>query len=148
MTKKISFLDVELVRDKSTGYSAIKIDGPEKAYEAVQKYFKLESKAEEFFVMLTLDTKNVVTGAFIISKGSLSASIVHPREVFKRAILQNSNSLIFAHNHPSGNPKPSTEDLSITKRLQEGGRILGIDILDHIIIGEDSYHSFKEQGLL
>jgi DNA repair protein RadC len=83
-----------------------------------------------------------------ISIGSLSASIVHPRELFKAAIKRSSASIIVAHNHPSGNPIPSSEDIQITKRLVESGNIIGIDVLDHIIIGGNQFYSLKEQGLI
>jgi DNA repair protein RadC len=96
---------------------------------------------------LCLNTKNKVAGAHIISQGSLSASIVHPREVFKAALLNNSASIILAHNHPSGDPEPSREDVETTKRLVEAGEILGIRVLDHVIIGEQ-YLSMKEEGLM
>jgi DNA repair protein RadC len=78
----------------------------------------------------------------------LNASIVHPREVFKAAIKRSSASIILSHNHPSGNPIPSSEDIQITKRLVEGGNIIGIDVLDHIIIGGDQFYSLKEHGLM
>ena len=98
---------------------------------------------------MCLDTKNKVTGLFKVSQGSLNSSIVHPREVFKRALMQNSNSIILAHNHPSGDVTPSGEDISITRRLQEAGDILGIKVLDHLIIGAGGrYKSFKEDGII
>jgi DNA repair protein RadC len=109
--------------------------------------FNFDLQAEEVFSIVTLDTKNNVTGAFEVSRGALNGSIVHPREVFKRAILQNASSIALMHNHPSGDPKPSSEDLQMTKRLEEAGKILGISILDHIIFG-DYFFSFKEEGLI
>ena len=98
-------------------------------------------------VMLVLDIKNNVRGAFEVSRGGLNASIVHPREIFKRALLLNAASIILAHNHPSGDTTPSREDINITKRLVEGGKILGIEVLDHIIVG-DNYMSFKGDNLI
>lgn len=103
---------------------------------------------QEQFICLFLNTKNGVTGKEIISIGSLNASIVHPREVFRPAIKRSCASIICAHNHPSGNPDPSPEDIVITQRLVESGAIIGIDMLDHIIVGSYTYVSLKEQGLM
>ncbi|WP_425448734.1 RadC family protein [Dethiothermospora halolimnae] len=103
-------------------------------------------KKEEFRIVL-LDTKNKVIDIKTISVGSLNASIVHPREVFKEAILRSSASIILVHNHPSGNPSPSHEDINITKRLVEAGDLIGIKVLDHVIIG-DGYTSLKEEGII
>ena len=102
----------------------------------------------EQFVVLFLNTKNGVIAKETISIGSLSASIVHPREVFKAAIKRSSASIIAVHNHPSGNPTPSAEDIQITNRLVESGKIIGIDVLDHIIIGDGQFYSLKEHGLM
>lgn len=103
---------------------------------------------KEHFVCLFLNTKNQVIATETLSMGSLNASIVHPREVFLAAIKRSSASLICAHNHPSGDPKPSPEDLDITRRLTEAGELLGIDVLDHVIIGDGTYYSLKENGCL
>lgn len=103
---------------------------------------------KEHFVCLFLNTKNHLLGQETLSIGSLNASIVHPREVFRAAIKCSSASIICAHNHPSGDPAPSPEDIQITKRLSEAGEIIGIDVLDHIIIGDGKFISLKEQGLM
>jgi DNA repair protein RadC len=103
---------------------------------------------KEHFVCLFLNTRNHVIGRETISVGSLNAGIVHPREVFKAAIRRGAASVMFAHNHPSTDPSPSPEDISLTNRLVEGGQLLGIDVLDHIIIGGDSWVSLKERGLM
>ncbi|HHV64721.1 MAG TPA: DNA repair protein RadC [Peptococcaceae bacterium] len=102
----------------------------------------------EHFRVMYLNTRNNVLGISPISIGSLNSSIVHPRECFKEAIRRNANTIILLHNHPSGDPSPSREDLEITKRLVEGSKILGIDILDHVIIGDKRYVSLKEQGII
>lgn len=104
-------------------------------------------KQEEFFV-ISLDTKNKIIDKKRISKGSLNASIVHPREVFKEAILNSANAIILCHNHPSGDPNPSREDIDITKRLIKAGDLIGICVLDHIIVGSNKYISFKEERLI
>lgn len=103
---------------------------------------------KEYFKAIFLDTKNQVLQVKDISIGSLNASIVHPRELFKGAIRVSSASIILVHNHPSGDPSPSPEDIEITKRLWEAGQILGIKILDHIIIGDNKYVSLKERKII
>ena len=95
-----------------------------------------------------LDGKNRIVSCNTVSVGSINQSIVHPREVFKSAILANSTAVLLAHNHPTGDPVPSPEDIQITRRLKEAGDVLGIKVLDHIIVGEDCYLSFVERGLL
>ena len=100
------------------------------------------------FVVLLLDHKNRVTGIDVVSIGSLSASLVHPREVFKAAVLANAAAILVLHNHPSGDPKPSEEDVKITARLAEAGGILGIPLLDHVVVAADGYTSFAEMGNL
>ncbi|WP_330999267.1 RadC family protein [Rossellomorea arthrocnemi] len=104
--------------------------------------------SQEHFVCLYLNTKNQVLHKQTIFIGSLNASIVHPREVFKEAFRRSAASIICIHNHPSGDPTPSREDIEVTKRLVECGRIIGIDILDHLIIGEKKFISLKEKGYL
>lgn len=103
---------------------------------------------KEHFVCLFLNTKNHIISQETLSMGSLNASIVHPREVFRAAIKCSSASVIFAHNHPSGDPTPSPEDLALTKRLVDAGKIIGIEVLDHLVIGDMKFVSLKEQGLM
>lgn len=114
----------------------------------VYTYMKneLTFKKKEHFVAILLDTKNVIIAEETISIGDLSSTIVNPREVFKPAIKKSAKSIILVHNHPSGNPTPSMEDLQITKRLVDAGEILDISVLDHIIIGKDKFYSFKKEG--
>lgn len=109
---------------------------------------ELRYLTKEHFVCLFLNTKNHVIGQETLSMGSLNASIVHPREVFCAAIKRSSAAIICAHNHPSGDPTPSPQDIEITKRLVEAGEIIGIDVLDHIIIGDNGYVSLKEKGYM
>ncbi|WP_409254365.1 RadC family protein [Bacillus sp. SCS-153A] len=104
--------------------------------------------SQEHFVCLYLNTKNQVLHKQTIFIGSLNASIVHPREVFKEAFRRSAASIICIHNHPSGDPTPSREDIEVTKRLVECGKIIGIEVLDHLIIGEKKYVSLKEKGYL
>lgn len=150
MGKRIVKYRLELVKESSKVYEVeSKISSPSDVRDYIEQIFKLSNQAEEVMVMLVLDIKNNVIGAFEVSRGSLNSSIVHPREVFKRALLLNGASIILAHNHPSGDPTPSREDIEVTKRLVEGGDILGIGILDHLIIGDNGrYKSFKEMNLI
>ena len=108
----------------------------------------LAKEAKENFVALHLDTKNRIICYDTVSIGSLSASIVHPREVYKTALLSSAAAVLFIHNHPSGDTAPSREDIEITKRLKEAGEILGIRVLDHLIIGEARFYSFANNGNL
>jgi DNA repair protein RadC len=103
---------------------------------------------QEIFKIVLLDVKNQLIAIPQISKGGLSSSIVHPREVFKEAIRRSSAAIILAHNHPSGIPEPSNDDIKISKRLIDSGKIIGIDVLDHVIIGDDRYISMKEEGII
>jgi len=122
-----------------------KISSPSDAYNLMAPSMRFE--LVEYFKILILDTKNNVRSIENISIGSLSSSIVHPREVFKICVKKCASSIILLHNHPSGEPEPSHEDILLTNRLDEAGKILGVKVLDHIIIG-DSYFSFKEDGLI
>jgi DNA repair protein RadC len=108
---------------------------------------KLAGKKKEYFLTILLDTRGHVIKTTEVSVGSLDSSIVHPREVFKEAISASAASVIFVHNHPSGDPSPSEEDIALTKRLFEAGQIIGIDVLDHIITGDPDHISLKAKGL-
>ena len=103
---------------------------------------------KEHFVIFYLDSRNQVIRREVISVGSLNANLVHPREVFEPAVKNLAAQVILAHNHPSGDPEPSEDDLELNKRLVEAGKILGIEVIDHIVIGKNGYLSFKEKGLL
>lgn len=127
---------------KSDIKTKLKITSPEDVYNAFTTEMSF-LKREEFRVIL-LNTKNSVISTELISIGSLNSSIVHPREVFNKAIKKNSASVILIHNHPSGNPSPSKEDLVITRRLMNAGDIIGIKVIDHIIIGHGKFYSLKE----
>jgi DNA repair protein RadC len=102
----------------------------------------------ELFVCVFLNSKNHVIGTETLSVGSLNTSVVHPREVYKSAIKRSCASIICVHNHPSGDPTPSREDIELTERLIASGKIVGIDMLDHVILGGDSFYSLKEQGVI
>jgi DNA repair protein RadC len=111
-------------------------------------HHELRDNRKELFLTLLLDGKNRITRKVQVSEGCLNQAIVHPREVFAPAVRESAAAIIFIHNHPSGDPAPSREDREITRRLKEAGEILGIKVLDHIIIGDGSYFSFVESGLL
>lgn len=116
--------------------------------DVYQMFKHLIGNPREVFICLHVDSKNRVLCADYVSQGSLSSSIVHPRELFSGAILSAAAGLVLIHQHPSGDPKPSAEDFALTKRLKEGADILGIRILDHCVIGEGTYYSFADQGEL
>ncbi len=136
----------ELARRLETfdGQSKLKINSPEDVYRRL--YPAMRESKKEHFVELCLDTKNQVIREDTISIGSLNANIVHPREVFRTALIESAAHIIVAHNHPSGDPTPSREDIDITKKLVETGKIMGIDVLDHVIIGDCRHFSMKEAG--
>lgn len=108
---------------------------------------RLRNRKKEVFISLLLDSKNRLMREIQVSEGSLNASIVHPREVFAPVIRESAAAVLFVHNHPSGDPEPSTEDIELTKRLREAGQIMGVRVLDHIIVGNGRYISFCDQGL-
>jgi DNA repair protein RadC len=108
---------------------------------------RLKGKKKEHFWVICLDTRNRLINCKPVSIGSLDTSIVHPREVFKEAVSSSAASVIFVHNHPSGDPEPSKEDIELTKRLAKAGEIVGIDVLDHIIVCDKSYLSLKAKNL-
>lgn len=122
----------------------IVIRSPQNVFALLEPELRFEQK--ELFICLFLNSKNHLIFKEIISIGSLNASIVHPREVFHAAIRRCSASLICAHNHPSGDPEPSHEDIAVTKRLKAAGEIIGIDVLDHVFIGNNQFYSLKEHG--
>ncbi len=124
----------------------LKITDPERVF----RYFEplLSHLKKEMFLILALNSGNKLIRQVKKSEGSLNASLVHPREVFRPVILQCAASIILVHNHPSGEVHPSGEDKTITKRLVEAGRLMDIPVLDHIIIGHNQYFSFREQGMI
>ena len=128
-----------LVRDE-------RYTSPAQIYEHFHTAYR--DRRKEHFLALLLDGKNRVVRELQVSEGSLNQSIVHPREVFNAAVRDSAAAVIVVHNHPSGDPAPSREDREITRRLKEGGDLLGIRVLDHIIIGDGRYFSFADQGLL
>ncbi len=139
---------IELGQRSATlkGVSLHYITGTTQVADLLVKEMRYYQK--EHFVVLMINTKGGVLGKETVSVGDLSSSIVHPRETFSQALKRGAYGVIFAHNHPSGDPTPSKEDLEVTRRLCEAGDILGIKVVDHIIIGDGKYISFKEEGYM
>lgn len=135
------------VSEEVTGYlqPGQRYTAPQQVYDCF-KFLMEETK--EVFLTLHLDGKNRIVCCDLVSIGSLNQSIVHPREVFKTALLSNAAAVLLIHQHPTGDPTPSSEDIAITRRLREAGEIMGIKVLDHIIVGDGEYLSFVERGLL
>jgi DNA repair protein RadC len=124
----------------------VKINSPRDLAELLMG--EMSELTQEVLKVVLLSTKNIIIGTKDVFKGSLNSSIVHPREIFKQAIDKNSASIIICHNHPSGDPSPSKEDINITLRIKECGNIIGIKLVDHIIIGNNKFVSLKERGLI
>lgn len=138
-----------MVREGSVLYRERRIKMPLDAVNLFRQFLGEDFPDREMFMVACLDSKNTPNLLEIVSLGSLSATIVHPREVMKLAVLSNSAAIIVAHQHPSGDPSPSKEDIEVTRRLAEAGKLLGIDLLDHVIIGQDGrYTSLKERGIV
>ena len=139
----------ELIKEKAINYSACKkMQSPKLIVETLNDLLNLQNMAEEYVYLLTLNIKNDITGIFEISHGTVSNSIVTPREVFNRALMIGATGIILVHNHPSGYPEPSHEDLCIKKRIKQSGELIGIELLDHIIIGENNFISLREEKIL
>jgi len=145
--KRINFVSLKMVKESSLLYPRRKITSPQDAYELIGSL--LQDADREVFITLCLDTKHQPTHINIASVGTINASLCHPREIFKVSILSNSAALICAHNHPSGDPFPSQEDIEVSGRLVSAGKLLGIELLDHLIIGgEGRFVSMREGGYL
>ena len=144
--KRVDIVSIKMVREGSTKYENRKIETPFDAYVLLKRF--LEDSDREKLLVVCLDTKNQPINICTVSVGTLNSSLVHPREIFKTAILSNSNQIMLAHNHPSGISAPSNEDKAMTSRIKDAGVILGIELIDHIIIGSNEYFSFKENKLM
>ncbi|OFD82693.1 JAB domain-containing protein [Bacillus mycoides] len=142
--KRVEIVKLKMVKESSLLYKERRVKSPEDASLLFKQF--LDEADREYFIVLCLDIKNQPTAINVCHIGSLNSSIVHPREVLKPAIISNAASIIVAHNHPSNDPTPSREDLEVTKRLMEAGKVVGIDVLDHLIVCEESFISLKEKG--
>jgi DNA repair protein RadC len=135
------------VKEKGSGYDCpAKVCGPYETYNIIKTVTQIDKEAQEVFGILVVNTKNKVLAVYEISRGSLNESIVNPREVYKAALLHNAAAIIAFHNHPSGDPTPSEQDILTTRRLAEAGKILGIPLLDHIVVGDGAFRSIAELG--
>lgn len=138
-----------LVKESSTNYSKLdRLDTPLKVCEVMREVFHIHKCAEEQVFMISLNTKNVPTAFFQISKGSVSTALVSTRELFIQALLSSAVRIIICHNHPSQDVSPSKEDSILTQKIQDAGRLLDISLTDHLIIGDEHYYSFSEHKLL
>lgn len=144
MAKRIDIVRCKMVKESSVKYEKRVITSPFYGYIIVKDF--LEDLDREQVMMLCLNSKNEPTNLSVISMGTVNSSLIHPREVFKIAILSNASKIMLAHNHPSGNPSPSHEDELMTKRIKDCGDMMGIQLLDHIIVGDNTYYSFKENN--
>lgn len=142
--KRVDIVSLKIVKESSMLYKDRCVRSPEDAYNLLKQY--LGDVDREHFIVVCLDTKNQPTAINTCHIGSLNASIVHPREVMKPAILSNAAAILVGHNHPSGKAEPSQEDINVTRRLSEAGKMMGIELMDHIVMGDDEFVSLKEKG--
>ena len=146
VAKRINIVSIKMVKESSFLYQTRTISSPKDAYEMIKE--QLEGLDREQFIIACLNTKNEPTNISVVSVGTLNKAIVHPREVFKTAILSNAASIMAFHNHPSGETTPSQQDIQLTNRLYEAGELIGIKLLDHLIIGDGTFTSLKEKDYL
>lgn len=148
-TKLVEGRKAVLEKDYSVNYPEMDnmMNSPETVVRLAKGFLRMHEETEEHMYMLCLNTKLKLTGVFEVSHGNVNSSIVGAREVFQKALLGNAVSIILIHNHPSGDCTPSVQDIEVTKRLVEAGKIVGVEVLDHIIVGQ-SYTSLKEKGYL
>lgn len=145
---RINIYRTTLVKERGINYASSQISDTESLYKLLCDVCHMDRLPEEHCYLICLTSKAKVAGIHELSVGDLSSSIVHPRSVYQRAILNNSYAIIVAHNHPSGDPTPSPDDIRTTQRLEEAGEILGIKLLDHIIVGDGAYTSLRAEGIL
>ena len=140
---------ITVVKEKSIEYEPFKeVLKSSSNVVGISKGLGIQDSAEELFCMYCINAKGQIIAFHEVSHGDLCSSTTHPREVFKRALLNNAGSVIFVHNHPSGDPTPSEVDIETTKRLSKAGEILGVPVLDHIILGDENYISMRASGLI
>jgi DNA repair protein RadC len=147
---KVAQIKAAIEIARRTGNHRWEAGQPLRSSEDVFHHFRqgLEKEKREFFYVVLLNNKNKKLRDVKISEGSLTASLVHPREVYNPVIRESAAAVIFVHNHPSGDPAPSQEDIEITRRLKEVGEVMGVRVLDHVVIGHDRYFSFSDRGML
>ncbi|NTU52268.1 MAG: DNA repair protein RadC [Chlorobiaceae bacterium] len=138
---------IKLIRESGLEYSKQRLTKAEDAYRLFMEQ-GLGDEAQEVLVCLFLTTKNTVIGLNEVSRGTLTASLFHPREILKGAILANAHGIIIGHNHPSGDPEPSNADKQVTSLLKQAATLVQIELLDHVVVGHDKWYSFRDSGLL
>lgn len=139
-------MKLTIVREGTIRSEVKTVTNSQTVFDVLKPHFAGHDREE--FVVLLLDAKRAIRGLHTVAIGSLTMSIVHPRETFKAAIVASAAAIILAHNHPSGDPTPSPEDRALTARLKECGTLLGIPVLDHVIVGDERYISFADNGWL
>lgn len=145
---RITKYEIKLVKEKSGNYNINKnVSSPFAAKEAINTILDLNNEHVEKFGILALDTKNNIIGVHIIFIGTINECPVYTREIIKATILNNANSIILFHNHPSGDCTPSNNDIKTTKTIIDAGKIMGVNVHDHIIVGDDNFYSMKENGI-
>lgn len=137
-----------LVKEKGVNYDSGKLNSPEDIVLMMRKLLHVEQMEEEHCYMIAMNSSCKVLGVFFISKGTVNVSLVTPRELYIRALLAGAVQIVLCHNHPSGNAIPSEQDIAITQKIKEAGEMININLADHIIIGSNSYLSFKEAKIL
>ena len=141
----VPFVRVRMVRERELPYAMEEIDGPEKVAAFIRKF--LAGADREYLLVLSMDNIGKLAAIEVVSIGTVNAALAEPREIFKHAILANAAGIAMVHNHTSGRCVPSSEDMETTKRIEKAGKLLGIPLMDHIIVG-DGYFSFRTEGLL
>lgn len=139
---------VQLVKEECKRYTTIerKVNSPDKIANVLTTAMNMDKLAQEIFVLLAFDTQKNLIGLFEVSRGTIDQTLVHPAEIFKRALVCNAHSIAIAHNHPSGSTRPSSEDKSLTERIKRCGEMMGVPLIDHVIIGDGRYYSFLEDA--
>ena len=148
MAYRLKTFQVQFIAESEAFPAGSPCRSSEDAQRVARAIYQTLDADKEHFVLLVLNNKNRVNGFKVISTDSLTASLVHPREVWRAALHLCAAAVVFAHNHPSGDPAPSPEDQDITRRLKETGDVLGIRVLDHVVLGQERFFSFSDRGLL
>lgn len=149
---KTRLVDQRAVLEKEVSMNYPNLDrtlnSPEKVVRLAREFLRMHEDTEEYCYMVCMNNKLMMTGVFELSHGNVNSSIVGIREMYQKALLANAVNVIVLHNHPSGDPKPSAEDIQISKRMKDAGELLGVGFLDHLVIGHTSYVSLKEAGYI
>lgn len=137
---------ISLVKEKAVNFNIAEIKNPENCFHLACDLLQMDKMAEEYCYMIALNAKAKILGVFLISKGTTTHSTLSPKDIFKRALLSGAEGIILLHNHPSGDPVPSKEDIHITKNIKDAGNLMDVKLLDHIIVGDEQYYSFSAEG--